>query len=250
VENVWTIRLDSNRGNVRATNQDCWVNETVIVHGQEMLLFGVADGVGGHRSGDVASRIAVGQLAQSVTSGPDSSPLDALAHGFKEANLRVYNESLAREECAGMGTTLTAALLSGHKLFLGHVGDSRCYLYSEQGLVRLTHDHSLAEELVRLGGLSPDDAKKHPQRHMLTRALGIEPETAVDFTVVNLNETQKVLFCTDGLTKLVNDQEIEEVLASNLDRSLIVTRFMEMALERGAPDNVTVVLAFWEGGAQ
>lgn len=247
---MWVVQLDSNKGKVRSVNQDCWVNEIISLREESVLLCGVADGMGGHRSGDVASRIAVTQLAQGVrNSTAEMSLSEALAQGFKDANEKVYHESLIREECAGMGTTLTAALICGDNLFIGHVGDSRAYGYSKHGFARLTRDHSLVEELVRQGGLSPDDAEKHPQRHMLTRALGIEAATDVDFAVINVVDSQCILFCTDGLTRLVSDGEIESVLAGAQDRSQAVKQLMDMALDRGAPDNVTIVLVCREGGA-
>ena len=247
---MWVVQLDSNKGKVRSVNQDCWVNENVSLHGENVLLCGVADGMGGHRSGDVASRMAVAQLAHGVQNNTEGISLQqALAQGFRAANQKVYDESLMREECAGMGTTLTAALIRGDNLFLGHVGDSRAYGYSKHGLARLTHDHSLVEEMVRQGGISMDDAERHPQRHMLTKALGIEAEIDVDFAEINLIDSQCVLFCTDGLTRLVSDSELESVLAGK-DRSQVVKQLMDMALNRGAPDNITIVLVCREGGAE
>lgn len=248
---MWVVHLDSNKGKVRAVNQDSWVNEAFPLHGENIILCGVADGMGGHLSGDVASRIAVTQLAQSVqNSSKGMGLLDALAQGFKDANQNVYHESQTREECTGMGTTLTAALICEDNLYLGHVGDSRAYGYSKQGLSRLTHDHSLVEELVRQGGLSVLDAEKHPQRHMLTKALGIEAETDVDYAEVSLVDSLCVLFCTDGLTRLVSDAELESVLSEAKDNTLVVQQLMDMALDRGAPDNVTIVLVCREGGAE
>jgi len=245
------VQVDSNKGKVRAVNQDSWVNKTISLYGENILLCGVADGMGGHRSGDVASRIAVTQLAQGVGSSATEMGLpEALAQGFRDANQKVYHESLSREECAGMGTTLTAALIYGDNLFLGHVGDSRAYGYSRHGFARFTRDHSLVEELVRQGGLTLDDAEKHPQRHMLTKALGIEAETEVDYAMINLIDSCCVLFCTDGLTRLVSDGEIESVLAGARDRAQAVKQLMDMALDRGAPDNVTIVLVCREGGAE
>ncbi|MDP3488152.1 MAG: protein phosphatase 2C domain-containing protein, partial [Bacillota bacterium] len=229
---MWVVQLDSNKGKVRAVNQDSWVSETISLRGEKILLCGVADGMGGHLSGDVASRIAVTQLARGVESSTEGIGfLETLAQGFKAANQAVYHESLTREDCAGMGTTLTAALLYGDSLFLGHVGDSRAYGFSKHGFTRLTQDHSLVEELVRQGGLSLDDAEKHPQRNMLIKALGIEAEVDVDYAVVNIIDCQCVLFCTDGLTRLVSDAELESVLAVR-DRSQVVKQLMDMALDR------------------
>lgn len=247
---MWKVRLDTNKGKVRSVNQDCWVNETFSILGKHSILCGVADGMGGHLSGDVASRIAVSELATSVREqSGGQSPREILSEAFRAANHKVYGESIAHEECAGMGTTLTAAIIVEDELTLGHVGDSRAYILSPQGLTRVTNDHSLVEELIRQGGLTPDDAEKHPQRHMLTKALGTEAEIEADFATIDLAKVRQILFCTDGLTRLVTDKELEAVLLTPRGDLDAVSKLMDLALERGAPDNVTVVLVSREGGA-
>lgn len=246
---MWTVRFDSNRGKVRAVNQDCLVSETLDYDGSAWLLCGVADGMGGALSGDVASRIAVNELVSGIRRNISFvGPSGALEQAFIDANHKIFSEAQIREECAGMGTTLTTALVGPNCFYLGHVGDSRAYVFGGNKLSRLTKDHSLVEELVRQGGLSPRDAERHPQRHMLTRALGTEEHTQADFSQFQLTQEDLLLFCSDGLTRLISDSELQTLLTVLTDPHRLVGQLIDLALERGAPDNVTVVVVFWEGG--
>lgn len=245
-----TVLSETNRGRVRPANQDCLVSERIDLPTGQVYLCGVADGMGGHLSGDVASQIAVASLSGAVKAKLALlGPAEALRQAFEEANSAVYREAQVREDCAGMGTTLTAALIVGEQVFISHVGDSRAYKVSEGSFTRLTYDHSLVEELIRQGGLSPLDAERHPQRHMLTRALGIEAQIEVDCKVESLRPGEALLLCTDGLTRMLSDSELESKIRNGPEPAVILRHLMDSALERGAPDNVTILLVCREGGA-
>ena len=203
-------------------------------------VFVVADGMGGAQAGEVASRIAIEVFQQAL---PDSgTPEQRLAGGVRAANRKIYDLSRAEPERAGMGTTLTAAYLDDADLAIAHVGDSRAYLFRDGLLTRLTQDHSLVEELVRRGKLTEEQAAEHPQRSIITRALGPEPEVEVDTWSYPVRAGDVVLLCSDGLTSMIGEDVVAEVLgsASTLDEA--AEQLIAEANEAGGRDNITVVL--------
>jgi len=203
-------------------------------------VFVVADGMGGAQAGEVASRIAIEVFQQAL---PDSgTPEQRLASGVRAANRKIYDLSRAEHERAGMGTTLTAAYLDDAHLAIAHVGDSRAYLFRDGVLTRLTQDHSLVEELVRRGKLTEEQAAEHPQRSIITRALGPEPEVEVDTWSYSVRAGDVLLLCSDGLTSMIGEDVVSEVLgsASTLDEA--AERLIAEANEAGGRDNITVVL--------
>jgi len=209
----------------------------------EVLLCAVADGMGGHLAGDVASRMAVEELNSAVKEILGSGkPWEVLPMAVLRANGKVYRESIADSSCSGMGTTLTAALVFPEVAYVCHVGDSRAYAYGKGRLRRLTNDHSYVEELLRKGELTKVAAETHPQRNVLTRALGVHPELEVDCQEVRLADVDLLMLCTDGLSKLLSDQEILAVLGEGSAGKGILNNLMDLALDRGAPDNVTALL--------
>jgi len=228
-------------GLVRENNEDAF-----LVCPRRRLL-AVADGMGGHLAGEVASRLAIEVLDRKVpfpVPSDESSAARMLESTFQEANEVILQYGRRFPDCYGMGTTLTAALLCGSRLIIGHVGDSRLYLWRRGNFRCLTADHSVAEELVRNGTISPEAALHHPYRHVLTRALGTDFQLEVDILEKTLEPGDRVLLCTDGLSNLVMDNEIEDILRENL-RSLeeIADSLVNLALNRGGYDNVTVVVA-------
>jgi protein phosphatase len=246
---MWMAYGQTSIGKVRSDNQDHWVGEILSQHGGGLLLCGVADGMGGHLAGGVASRTAVSELSAALSrNNPQRDHQGDLQRAFMAANERVFLESLQNPACSGMGTTLTAAVVHTDRLYLCHVGDSRAYKFSGSKLLRLTEDHSVVEELVRRGELSWMDAETHPQRHVLTRALGIGTDLEPDCQQTSLHRDEALLLCTDGLTRMVSDSELSNILSSEVDPGVVVNKLVELALMRGAPDNVTVVLVVWEGG--
>src|SRR5881275_984815 len=175
-------------------------------------LFAVADGMGGARAGEVASKIAVEKLGASVEA--NGSPEQHLAEVTKEANREIYRMAQNDSALAGMGTTLTAALVTGREVAIGHVGDSRVYRYRDGELERLTQDHSLVEEFVRQGKLTPEEAETHPQRSIITRALGPEPDVEVETYTHSGRDGDVYLLCSDGLSAMVSEDEIAAILES------------------------------------
>jgi serine/threonine protein phosphatase PrpC len=203
-------------------------------------VFVVADGMGGAQAGEVASRIAVEVFQQAL---PESgSPEERLAGGVRAANRKIYDLSRVEHERAGMGTTLTAAYLDDAQLAIAHVGDSRAYLFRDGSLTRLTQDHSLVEELVRRGKLTEAQAAEHPQRSIITRALGPEPEVEVDTWSYPVRAGDVLLLCSDGLTSMIGEDVVLEVLSSASTLNEAAERLIAEANEAGGRDNITVVL--------
>lgn len=224
-------------GRVREGNEDSFLVD------DRLRLFAVADGMGGHRAGEVASATALEALRAAVASG---RPIEG---AVEAANAAVHAKAADDPELDGMGTTLVAAVAFDDGLLLvGHVGDSRAYLVRSDELQQLTEDHSLVEELVRDGRLTPEQAVVHPQRSIITRALGIEPDVVVDTYPVELELGDRVLLCTDGLTTMVRPTDIARVLRRESDPQRAADALVDAANDAGGEDNVTaIVIAVREG---
>jgi PPM family protein phosphatase len=218
-------------GRRRRRNEDAYVVEPP--------LFAVADGMGGAQAGEVASKIAAAVLRSSA--GPSGE--EAVAALIQEANRRVYESAATDEARAGMGTTVTAALVEDDAVRIGHVGDSRAYLVRDGRLEQLTDDHSLVGELVRSGRLSPEEADVHPQRSVITRALGTDPEVEVDTFSVEARPGDVFMLCSDGLSSMIDDRGILEIVEhhrASLERA--ARALVDAANKGGGEDNITVVL--------
>lgn len=200
-------------------------------------LYAVADGMGGHRGGEVASSLAL-QTVQDLFERREGS----LTEQVQEANHAVFERSQADREVAGMGTTLTAALVRGGSAQIAHVGDSRAYLFRGGELHLLTEDHTLVHRMVLEGEITPEEAETHPHRSILTRALGVDPVLQVDEGVVELSEGDRLLLCTDGLTAMLSDGEIRAVLEETRDPNAAVERLVRAANRAGGIDNITAVI--------
>ena len=204
-------------------------------------LFAVADGMGGAQAGEVASALAVHEL-QHGEMPTRASAEERLAALIQAANHRIYELAHADQEHAGMGTTLTAVYVDENGLAVAHVGDSRAYIYREAELVRLTEDHSLVEELLRQGKLTEEQAAEHPQRSIITRALGIEPEVQVDTRTYPARAGDVVLVCSDGLTSMIDEQQVTAILTDEQDLDRAGERLIDAANAAGGRDNITVIL--------
>ena len=203
-------------------------------------LFVVADGMGGAQAGEVASSVAVETLGEMMPD--DDRAEEDLADAITEANRRIHSKAQEDRELAGMGTTLTAAFVHDGTVTIGHVGDSRAYRYREGELAQLTDDHSLVAELERHGKLTAAEARVHPQRSMILRALGIGAEVEVDTYVFTGEPGDVYLLCSDGLSGLVHDQVIAEVLNSAASLDDAAHELVELANLSGGPDNITALL--------
>ncbi len=231
-ESIW--RTDT--GRQRRENED-----SAYVHAP---VFVVADGMGGAQAGEVASRMAIETFEEGL---PASGPPEArLAELVRSANHRIYDRSRAEQGRAGMGTSLTAAYLDNGRLAIAHVGDSRAYLFRDGELTRLTQDHSLVDELVRQGKLTEEQAAEHPQRSIITRALGPEPEVEVDTWTYPVRPGDVLLLCSDGLTSMISEERVGDILRSASDLDQAADRLIEEANEAGGRDNITVVLSRFE----
>jgi PPM family protein phosphatase len=228
----------SDPGRVRERNEDSYHSGRT--------LFAVADGLGGHSAGDVASATAVRVLARLDGRRPASveEAREQLVAAFQEANQAVRDEAARDPARAGMGTTLTAALLAGEQLIIAHVGDSRAYLLRPgEQLRQLTSDQTVVAEMVRQGRLTRDQAAAHPYRSVLTTAIGLESELEVQLPApLPLRPGDQVLLCSDGLTEPVGEDAIAELLMSSPDGEATCQALIDAANAAGGPDNVTVVL--------
>jgi serine/threonine protein phosphatase PrpC len=230
----------SHPGRRRRRNEDAWVCHPP--------LFAVADGMGGARGGEIASRVAATALGESV----DGSGEERVVALIQEANRQVYERAREDSDASGMGTTITVALFENGIVSIGHVGDSRAYLIRDRQVDQLTEDHSLVAELVRTGRLSPEEAESHPQRSVITRALGTDPDVDVDTFSVEANPGDLFLICSDGLTSMVGDEEILDVVEPRRDDLDAAAKELVAAANRsGGEDNITVVFfEVVEDGAQ
>jgi protein phosphatase len=229
-------------GRVRRRNEDSYVCDPP--------LFAVADGMGGAQAGELASRIAVAAFREAGA----ADLLDAQARLrsiIQEANRRIYARAARDPEVSGMGTTVTAALLAGEAVALGHVGDSRAYRIRDGGLEQLTNDHSLVADLVRSGRLSPEEAELHPQRSVITRALGTDPAVEIDSFSVEARDGDVYLLCSDGLTTMLDETTVLRTVAESADLATAARALVGSANREGGEDNITVVLfSLAEGEAQ
>jgi PPM family protein phosphatase len=226
-------------GRVRERNEDSYLVREP--------LFAVADGMGGHRGGDVASAMTLEALK--AVELPPEEPLASLVEEIKKANVEVLRRGESDKDLRGMGTTLTALLTDDDRAYVAHVGDSRAYLLRDGALQRLTRDHTLVERMVEEGRLQADQARHHPQRSILTRALGVEDDVQVDdLTLDPIQSGDRILLCSDGLSAMVDEDVIEEILVEETDPQAACDRLVEAALEAGGEDNITVLVLDIEEG--
>jgi len=236
------IGVCTDAGKVREINQDDYA-----IHENGYGLYVVADGMGGHQCGEIASRTAVEAIQEHVTSyiTPDldnTSTKGILYEAFRRANKRILEYAKLEPSCSGMGTTLTLLYHCGKHSFVGHVGDSRAYIMREGELNQVTEDHSLVEELRRRGEITEEEASNHPQKHVITRALGMGDTVRADLIPIELYENDHVLLCTDGLTNLVSHKEIKQIIQKHDSEQEAVNQLVQLAIERGGHDNITVLL--------
>lgn len=210
-------------------------------------LFAVADGMGGHAAGEVASEIAVRVLSELAPEHPDG---EALGRAIEEANRAVIQAAREGRGRQGMGTTMTAAMLEGERLVIAQVGDSRAYLLHQGKLQQLTRDHSLMADMIEAGQLTPEEARTHPQRSVITRALGSDAHLHPDIYEINVETGDRLLICSDGLSSMIFDDQIENTLRRVQDPQRCASQLVNEAIAAGGHDNVTVIVADVTGYAE
>lgn len=239
--------LTANRSNIgrRPINEDqSWVGQ--LSNGVTLAI--IADGMGGHQAGEVASQLAVdvfrGALERNA-SKPELTEQEGkmlIRQAISEANETIYAMASGDERYHNMGTTIVAALLRANNVIIGHVGDSRAYKLTKNSIELLTMDHSLVNELVKSGQLTEEEAANHPRRNVLTRAVGTDPHVEIDVQALELSSEDILLLCSDGLTNMVSEQQMLDVAASGEELESKADHLIQLALEAGGDDNITVVL--------
>lgn len=237
---------ESHIGHVREKNEDSYA---IINDGRFPFVLIIADGMGGHRSGEVASQIAVNFVRDQIVGlrQEDRSAEDwcrLISDLVEKANVRVCLDACQDEDKRGMGTTLTIALVLADAVVITHVGDSRAYLLRDGVLVQMTDDHTLVQEMVAAGTISPEESAGHPHRHVLTRALGTPEHVVPDHLILPREKHDRYLLCTDGLHGYVADRQIESVMRHGKDPADLVEQLIRLALEAGGEDNITVLAAY------
>ena len=231
----------TDKGKVRTSNQD-YVFASDTGTGELSNLFVVADGMGGHLAGEFASEHAVQMVLSQIRKKEKKEPVPILESAISAANRGIYDIAGSDPTKAGMGTTMVAATFYDGHLYVANVGDSRLYVQKGKKLSQITKDHSVVQELVRRGSLSPDSDIAIREKHAITRAVGAEPEVRVDIFDVPYEDVEQVLLCTDGLTNMVSDDRIEAILSSDEKVRQKAGTLLDEALKNGGADNITVLL--------
>lgn len=231
----------TDRGRVRTDNQDAYFAGKIT---DDSVFAVVCDGMGGANAGNVASELAVRHISEyvirSYRDGMDMTDTEkTLKNAIVSANISLYDKAVNNAELTGMGTTAVAAFVKDGTAVIAHVGDSRIYLVNGE-IKQLTRDHSVVQSLIESGKITPEDAKVHPRKNVITRALGAEENVAVDSDCLNLSNGDTLLLCSDGLTNFLDDKDILKVFQNN-DISAVAERLVEEANENGGGDNITVV---------
>jgi len=244
------IKFISDIGKAREKNEDSYN----IIEDDNFIVLAVADGMGGHNAGDRASKIAVDTVKKTFENKKKSlynkeiDEIELLKLIFKDCNNKIFTTSTEIKEYYGMGTTLTLSIINKHnnKIFIGNVGDSRCYVvnFLEKEIIKITKDHSLVEEMIKNNEISKEDAFNHPKKNVITRALGPDKQVDVDIFFNNIDENNIVLLCTDGLTNHLNDEEIKELILNHKEKALDL--LINKVNKRGGSDNTTVILLIVE----
>jgi len=227
------VGVRSDTGRVREGNEDSFLARTP--------LFALADGMGGHVGGEVASRIAIGIIEEEPFSALDGDD-DSLKQLVRRANQAIHERAGADRALEGMGTTCTLLMLDGYQAHLAHVGDSRAYLLRDGHLEQVTQDHTLVQRMVQEGRLSPEEAVNHPHGNIITRVLGVEPDVEVDIVVRDLQDDDRILLCSDGLTDMITPEDIKRILVDEPEPQEAADHLVDAANEAGGQDNITAMV--------
>ena len=247
----------TNIGLVRKVNEDAFYYQKRYEYGKPYLCI-IADGMGGHNAGEVASRMAVTEINKFIEKNLNKQEYyslkdyeDLIKEAFLHANEEVYKKSMDSKECIGMGTTLTAVLIIEYNMIIGHVGDSRVYIIRNESMKRITSDHSYVAELIKNGTIKPEEANKHPQKNLITRAIGTGEKIDVDINVFDIKNGDYILMCTDGLSNMLDEDEIFDVVKSDKKLEERCSELIDLVNNKGGYDNITVIIVeVDEGGAR
>lgn len=230
-------------GKKRELNEDY----VLVFKSPNYSLMIVADGMGGHNGGEVASEIASTSIREYIFKNFNTTEdkLELVRDAIVHANSVVYKVSKQNNNLKGMGTTITCCLLYDKKAIIGHVGDSRAYRITEEYITKVTEDHSFVQQLINKGTITQEEAANHPQKNLITRAIGVDEYVMVDIVDFELKDNEIILLCTDGLTNYISEQEIKEIVLNENDP---VKTLIDTANERGGADNISVIIAQKEVG--
>jgi PPM family protein phosphatase len=233
----------TDQGKIRSHNED---TGGIFVNRDGFRLAIVADGMGGHRAGDVASSMALDGMREAWEQASGIRTAEQaekwLQERIKDVNSSLFAHARKNEECEGMGTTIVAAITLDGFATIANIGDSRCYILNEIGFRKITEDHSLVNELLRSGHISKEDAENHPRKNVLLRALGTEENVEMDITTIMFEEGDVLLLCSDGLSNKVSEQEMGETLKSETSLGEKASKLISLANEYGGEDNITLVI--------
>lgn len=238
------IFVCSDVGKIREINQDAYF----YCDYEQLPVFAVADGMGGHNAGEIASNLAIKTIEEAYYRDRDKIIQKELElpkfinEVVATANEKIFLKSNEQKDCNGMGTTVTIGFLYDEEIYIGHIGDSRAYLLRNEELIQLTQDHSLVAELVKNGSISREEARNHPQKNIITRALGTDNKVNVDILSRELKDNDILMLCTDGLTNMVSEKTIRDTLLSNNDLEKSCKSLIKIANELGGFDNSTVMI--------
>jgi Serine/threonine protein phosphatase len=227
-------------GQKRKENQD-YVFISDVPVGNLSNLFVVADGMGGHNAGAFASRSTVETLLEYIGKTKERNPVNIIRSAIRAANVALFQKAQEDTSLIGMGTTLVVATIVGNCLYVANIGDSRLYVVSEE-IQQVTKDHSLVEEMIRIGELNREEARSHPDKNIITRAVGVNSDVEIDFFDFKLSKNDIVLLCSDGLSNMVKDNEIKEIIKTGSDLPTITSCLVGKANENGGKDNIAVIL--------
>ena len=227
-------------GQKRKMNQD-YVFATADPVGNLPNLFVVADGMGGHNAGDYASSHAVTSMVEEIRQDADFNPVKVIRHAIECVNTEILTQAQQDEKLRGMGTTIVAATIVGHYAYVANVGDSRLYLVNQQ-ILQVTKDHSLVQEMVRMGEINAEQARNHPDKNIITRAVGTSDHVEADFFEVEITADDTILLCTDGLTNMVRDDEILDIIKKYDNAQAATMQLVKEANANGGRDNITVMI--------
>lgn len=235
----------SDTGLVRTLNEDSFLIRG-FENGAPYGFCILADGMGGHNAGEVASSMATeiiaNELTQSDMNDDEDRIVSQITASLDYANNEIYNKSVTSQENSGMGTTAVIVYLNGETAYIANIGDSRAYLIDNQEISQLTTDHSIVQKLVDSGSITPEEARNHPEKNIITKALGTEPSENYDIYEFSVREGDRLLLCSDGLTDMLYDTQINDILNQHNDPNEAVFALVEAAKENGGRDNITVVL--------